>query len=126
MRLLFAGKIKLVCLLAGLLTLGEIGMHTATCPQEAVLEAVTEEEDEEAAEEINETDGQIDRMKAEYGKLEEEEASIRELLQEKEEELKEGRAVEQTEIMELNEKLRTVQLQKLVMNARIEEKTFDK
>lgn len=116
--MLFAGKIKLVCLLAGILTLGEIGMRTVTYPQEAVSETVTED--------AKETDGQIDRMKEAYKKLEEEESAVRELLQEKEEELKAGREEDQTELMELHEKLRTVQLQKMVMNARIEEKTFDK
>lgn len=124
--MLLAGKMRLVCFLAGLLTLGEFGMHAVSYPQETVLESVTEEADKEAAEEIKETEGQIAHLKDAYQKLEEEEASIRELLRVKEEELKTGEDVEQTEIMELNEKLRTVQLQKLVMNARIEEKTFDK
>lgn len=117
--MLFAGKVKLVCLLAGILTLGEIGMHTVPYPQETVLETVTEETD-------GETEEQIGKLKDAYQKLEEEEASLRELLQAKEEGLKTGEDVEQAEIMELSERLRTVQLQKMVMNARIEEKTFDK
>lgn len=126
----FAGKMKLVCLLAGMLTLGEIGVHTVVYPQETAEDASTEETAAEKALDIagpeEESDAQNDQMMMIYQKLEEEENAIRALLKEKEEELKSGGDVEQTEIMELNEELRSVQLQKMVMDARMEEKSFDK
>lgn len=123
--MLFAGKMKLICFLAGILTLGEVGIHAIAYPQETREETAAEAvQDISALEE--ESDVQNDQMAIIYQKLEEEETSIRELLKEKEAELKSGGDVEQTEIMELNEELRSIQLQKMVMNARIEEKSFDK
>lgn len=125
---LFTGQWKLVCLLTGVLIFGEVCVPFMEKPEREKAE--TEETAEERDAVIWNTEEQI---KAEYRRLEEEESETRAALREKEAEWKAQGETEQTEIMELEEKLRRLQLQKTVLRARAEEKdyqygkeTFDK
>lgn len=117
---LFAGKLGMVCLLAGVLTLGEFGIQVMSRP--AAVVPAQEKPDVPNGTGIWDTEAQ---MEAEYHRLEEEEEEKRMLLQDKEAELKAGEAG-QTEVMELEEALRKVQLQKIVLKSRMDEKSFDK
>lgn len=117
---MFAGKLSMVCLLAGILTLGELGIQRLDQP------VLASEPDRTAAAGGAETWDTEAQMEAECQKLEEKEEEIRMLLKEKEAELKAGGEAGQTEVMELQEQLRRVQLQKMVLKSRIIEKSFDK
>lgn len=128
---MFAGKLIIVCLLAGVLTLGEFGV------QMGQPSAVSGEPEKSAAvsaeiEKTSDADcgaGFLDteaQMEEEYRRLEAKENETRGLLKEKEADLKAGGGTGQTEVMELQEELRRVQLQKIVLKSRIEEKSFDK
>lgn len=118
---MFAGKFSIVCLLAGVLTLGEVGIQM-------LGQSAAEAAEPENPVIVNETDSwdTEEQMEAEYQSLEKEEAEKRALLQKKEAELKAGGEAGQTEIMELEEELRRVQLQKIVLKSRMDEKSFDK
>lgn len=108
----------MVCLLAGVLTLGDVGIQMlgqpAAEPDDPVIVNETDRWD---------TEGQ---MKAEYQDLEREEAEKKALLQKKEAERKAAGKTEQTEMIELKEEIRRVQLQKIVLKSRMNEKSFDK
>lgn len=117
---LFAGKLSMVCLLAGILTLGELGIQRMNRP------VLASEPDRPVAADGAETWDTEAQMEAEYQRLEEKEEETRMLLKEREAELKAGAAAGQSEVMELQEQLRRVQLQKTVLKSRIIEKSFDK
>lgn len=112
--MLAAGKIRLVCLLAGLLTIGEMGLQaTAT---EAVPETKQDvyTEDAEA--------GSMESLLEETCEhLALEEAALKERLEEKEALLEPGDEEGQRETEELKEHIRTVQLRQMVLEARMEE-----
>ena len=110
--MLFAGKVKMVCLLMGLLTIGEVGVQSWDVNVPAETESIEEgniEEEKEAS------------IAKEYERLEAEETRLREELQEKEASLAAEDEAGQIEVMDLNEELRSVQLQKMIWKARMEE-----
>lgn len=116
--MLFAGKLKMVCLLVGLLTISEIGAQTAESGgtvfgAEARQEAQMQEAD---AIEVDENE-----MQKEYERLEAEEKELKEQLQEKESALDSKDEAGQVEVMDLQEAVRRVQLQMIVLKARMEE-----
>lgn len=110
---MFSRRFYMVCLITGMLALGEVGVQAM--PASDVMnrtDGVQAQADEEIRTE--------DLFEIEYQNLEEKEADCRERLQEKEAELKDGGDVSQTEIMDLNEELRSIQLQKIVLESRME------
>lgn len=114
--MLFAGKIKIVCLLMGLLTIGEVGLRSwpGICQAAGNIQ---ENSPQETVEEYNKEES----INVEYERLEAEEERIRELLQEKEGALEAKDREGQIEVMNLNEELRSIQVQKIVLKARMEE-----
>lgn len=110
--MVFAGKISIVCLLAGILTLGEFGIQTARPDTEASGR-------KKADAEMTGIWDTKTQMEEEYRKLEEEEEEKRTLLETEKE-------AGQTEAMELQKELRRIQVQKMVLKSRIHEKYFDK
>jgi len=118
--MLFAGKIKMICLLVGLLTIGEVGIQAAgTQNAPVVVEASQSTEENVDAYETEEKMSEI------YEKLQEEEAQLRAQLQKEEEVLTAHDEEGQLRVRDLNEELRRVQLQERVLKARLEE-SFDK
>lgn len=90
----------MICVLAAIFVLGEAGVQKMS-----VLAAENEV--------CTASDQQIE---LEYQSLEEKETVCRERLKEKEAELKAGKDVSQTEIMDLNEELRRIQCQKMILH----------
>ncbi len=109
--MLLSGRFYAICVLTGILALGEVGIQTMS-----VLAAEAETINVQS-EVCTESDQQLE---LEYQSLEEKETACRERLQEKEAELKAGGAVSQTEIMDLHEELRTIQCQKMILNSGME------
>lgn len=115
--MLFAGKLKMICLLMGLLTIGEVGLQSwnGNAP-------VTADSTEEISiQDSIEADTKEDFICEEYERLEAEEARLREKLQEREVSLTAEDEAGQIEVMDLNEELRSIQLQKIIWKARMEE-----
>lgn len=115
--MLFAGKLKIVCLLMGLLTIGEVGIQSwnGSAP------VMAENTEEISIQDSIKADTKEDFISEEYERLEAEEAKLREKLQEREASLTAEDEAGQIEVMDLNEELRSIQLQKIVWKARMEE-----
>lgn len=109
--MLLSGRIYAVCVLTGILALGEAGIQTVSV-SDAEGKSVNIQ-----SEVCTELDQQLE---LEYQNLEEKEAVCRERLQEKEAKLKAGGEVSQTEVMDLQEELRAIRCQKMALDIRME------
>ena len=112
--MLAAGKIRLVCLLAGLLTIGEMGL------QATALEAAPKTKQDVYTENAEESNMES-LMKETCEHLAMEEETLEERLAQKEALLEPGDEEGQREAEELKEHIRTLQLQQMVLKARMEE-----
>lgn len=110
-RLLYAGRVGAICLLAGMLTFGEAGLQ-AGHPQTAENMRETE---------AGWTDISVTRMRQKYDELKTAEDECRKKLKAKEAELRAGECG-QEEVAKLQEEFRGIQLQKTVLYSRLEEK----
>lgn len=115
--MLFMGKLKMICLLMGLLTIGEIGAQV-TAVGEAVPQAEAERE-EAVQEDDSVSEGQ--NWTEEYERLLAEKEELKKQLQEKEAALSPEDVDGQIEVMDLQEAVRAVQLQIISMRADMEE-----
>lgn len=107
----------MICLLVGLLTISTMAVSVLTGDQSVmIVNAASVSEQEASVEGTTE-----EAMEQEYERLEAEEAELKEMLREKESALDGEDAEGQIEVMELQEAVRNVQVQKMVLRARMEQ-----
>ena len=121
-RLLYAGRLGTVCLLMGVLAFGEVGIQ-AGHPQKIMCKIARPSAKEQTEEAASEQAGSIasEQMEQKMAQLDEQEQACREKLQEAEAAIRMEEA-EHADVMELREELRRIQVEKLVLKSRLEEK----
>lgn len=113
--MLFSDGIKLACLAAGLLAISVFSVSPLTMDSPVMVVSAAG-----AVQTIQTEDAEVYVMENEYEQLDAEETMYKELLQNREAVLDKEDVQGQIEVMELQETIRNIQMQKMMLRSKLE------